>query len=253
MPAQYAHYRFGREALPALPGEARQIIQRFRRLYDMGQQGPDIFFYHNPLWKTPAGGLGHSFHGQSGQEFFSRVPADSEGARAYLFGLLGHYCLDSMCHPFVNKMDESGEAAHVALEKEFDRYLMAADGLAQPHTQNLSGRIRLTRGECVTVSGFYPPATAGNVNQSVRHMRWALAFLSSQKRDKHEKLVKRVKPGLLEHFIPTEPIASFARMDSELLARYNRAMKAYPGLAQQLLDHMHTGADLGEDFLPRFG
>lgn len=42
MPASYAHYRFGKQVLPALPAEIRQNIQRFRRLYDMGLQGPDF-------------------------------------------------------------------------------------------------------------------------------------------------------------------------------------------------------------------
>ncbi len=255
MPSQYAHSRFGKQALPALPGEARQIIQRFRRLYDMGQQGPDFFFYYNPLWQTAAGNLGQHFHSQSGQEFFTRVcaQADTEAAKAYLFGLLGHYCLDSASHPFVNKMDAGREAPHVALEKEFDRYLMAADGIDAPASYDMSSKIRLTRGECVTVAGFYPPATPGSVNQGVRHMRWALGFLSGKDREKREKLVKKAKPGLAEHFIPVEPVTAFARMDSELLARYNQAMRAYPGMMTQLISHMKTGEPLGEDFAPQFG
>ena len=52
MTANYAHYRFGKQLLPQLPADVRQCIQRFRRMYDMGLHGPDIFFYHNPLMKS---------------------------------------------------------------------------------------------------------------------------------------------------------------------------------------------------------
>ena len=92
MPANYAHYRFGKLALPKLPAEARQCIGRFRRLYDIGLHGPDIFFYYNPAIDTAVGQLGHSYHTHSGQLFFSAActKADSEAAKAYLLGVLGH-------------------------------------------------------------------------------------------------------------------------------------------------------------------
>ncbi len=255
MPSQYAHYRFGKQAFQSLPQEAKQCIQRFRRLYEMGQQGPDIFFYFNPLWKTAAGELGHSFHTQTGQEFFTQAcaQATSEAARAYLFGVLGHYCLDSLSHPFVNRVVSSGEAGHVPLEKEFDRYLMATDKLPQPHTQDLSDRIKLTRGECVTVASMYAPATAGNVHQSVRFMAFALRFLSHKDREKREKLLRRINPKLVEHMIPDEPVEEFARMDSELLVRYKWAMEKYPDMVSQLIAHMNGGEPLGEDFSGTFG
>lgn len=44
MPANYAHYRFGKQLLSGMCPNDRRSIQRFRRLYDMGLHGPDIFF-----------------------------------------------------------------------------------------------------------------------------------------------------------------------------------------------------------------
>lgn len=255
MPASYAHYRFGRQVLAAMPPEARQDIQRFRRMYDMGLYGPDIFFYFNPLMPTSVGALGKAFHRQSGQEFFTRAcaAATSEAARAYLYGLLAHYCLDTACHPFVIKMHESGEAAHAALESEFDRYLMAMDSITAPHTHDVTRHMKLTRGECMTVASFYPPATGANVSQSVKLMGFALRFLAGGNREKREKLLVKLKPDITDHMIPEEPIAAFARMDSELLARFNRAVKQYPVLLAQLTAHRTTGEPLGEDFTPSFG
>ena len=255
MPANYAHYRFGKQVLPALPANVRQCIQRFRRMYDVGLHGPDIFFYYNPLAKTAVGDLGNQFHAQTGQEFFTRVcsQADSEAARAYLYGLLGHYCLDSICHPFVQKMVNIGEATHVALESEFERHLLQKDGLIPPHTQDCTRHMKLTRGECMTVAGFYPPATGGNVSQSVRIMAWGSRFLTNPNRERTEKLLKKVKPSILENLIPEEEVPDFAFMIGELQDLYDKAVEQYPILLDQLLTHMKTGEPLGEAFAPDFG
>lgn len=255
MPSSYAHYRFGKQVLSAMPAEAKQCVTRFRRMYDLGTQGPDFFFYFNPLCSTTIGGLGSHFHTQSGQRFFEGAcrAATSEAARAYLYGLLCHYCLDSACHPFVEAKDSSGEAGHVALESEFDRYLLAMDGVESPHTHNLSSKMKLTRGECMTVATFYPPATGANVHQAVGFMAFALQFLANPHRSRIRRLLKLVKPSLQDSLIPEEPVEAFARMDSELLARFNRAVKGYPAMLEQLMAHMATGELLGEDFQPPFG
>lgn len=255
MPAFYAHYRLGRLALPELPGDVRQSIQRFRRLYDMGLQGPDFFFYHNPFFSTAARDLGHKFHCQTGQEFFAQActQATSEAARVYLYGLLGHYCLDSLCHPFINKMEADGLAVHSPLESEFERYLLELDGKSPAHTQEFHKRIKLTRGECVTVSGFFPPAAPGAVWQAVKFMALYTRFLNQKNRDRAEKLLKFIKPSLQDHLIPLEPDPAYLRMDSELLARFNRGMKNYPQMLQQLTACLQNGEPLGEDFAPRFG
>ena len=254
MPASYAHYRFGKLLLPELPGDVRQCVQRFRRMYDAGLHGPDIFFYHNPFLDTPAGKLAKQYHRQDGQTFFSQAcaAADSEAARAYLYGLLAHYCLDAVCHPFVDKMANSGAAGHIRLEAEFDRYLMAMDGIPEPHRHDMTKHLKLTRGECMTVAGFYPPATGAEVSQSVRFMGFALRFLAGGSREKREKLLRKLKPSVCDFFIPEQPVTDFARMDSELLARFNRACKQYPQLLAQLEACRKSGKPLGEEFAPNF-
>lgn len=255
MPSTYAHYRFGKQLLPTLPQDVQQCITRFRRMYDMGLQGPDFFFYHNPFLKTAAGALGHTFHSQSGQAFFTAAckAASTEAARAYLYGLLAHYCLDSQCHPFIEQKVKAGEGKHIPMEKEFERYLMELDGLENPHTQDLGRKIRLTRGECVTVAAFYPPATPGEVNSSVKFMAIALSFLAGKKRGFIGKILEKSYPSLLEHAIPEEADSTAQRTNSELLARFNRCLREYPQLLSQLEAHRKTGEELGENFAPTFG
>ncbi len=255
MPASYAHYRFGKLVLPGLPADVRQCVQRFRRMYDMGLQGPDIFFYYNPFVTNSAEKLASRFHGLSGQAFFSQAvrTADSEAARAYLYGLLAHYCLDAACHPFVNQMEKAGEARHIPLESEFERYLMAQDGIAEPHRYDVTRFMKLTRGECMTVARFYPTVTGGMVSRSLFLMTRCLRFLRGGSREQREKLLKKASASLAEHFIPTEPVAAWSRMDSELLARFNRGLRQYPELLRQLEESRKADKALGEDFAPIFG
>lgn len=255
MPANYAHYRFGKLVLPALPADVRQCIQRFRRMYDMGLHGPDIFFYYNPLMKTAVGDLSGKFHMQTGQEFFPKActAATSEAARAYLYGLLGHYCLDSLCHPYVQKIVDIREATHVALESEFDRYLLELDKEPSPHTYDMSRRFKLTRGECMTVAEFYPPATGSNVSQSVKVMAFCSKFLASPNRQSHEKLLKKLKPELCDQLLPEAEVEELALYIQELKALFDQAVECYPLLLEQLTAHMRTGEPLGRDFAQNFG
>ena len=43
MPANYAHYRFGKLVLQEMPPQTKRLVQRFRRLFEVGLYGPDFF------------------------------------------------------------------------------------------------------------------------------------------------------------------------------------------------------------------
>jgi len=255
MPAVYAHNRFGKLLLPELPPDVRQCIQRFRRMYDTGLQGPDLFFYHNPFAQTAIGSLGYAFHCQTGQEFFTRAcaSADSEAAQAYLYGLLAHYCLDSVCHPFVNKLVSIGEARHIDLESEFERVLMAQDGISEPHIHDRSQYIRLTRGECMTAAAFFPPASGGDIHRCIRFLGISLRFLGRRNRATVEKLVRRFAPKYLEHLIPLAEQEEYIFAIGELQDCFQKALVLYPRLLSQLQAYQKDGIPLGEDFAPDFG
>lgn len=255
MPAYYAHYRMGKLVLPELPAPIRQSISRFRPLFDMGLQGPDFFFFRNLAATAKGADLGHKAHCMTGEEFFSQacIQGTSEAARVYLYGLLGHYLLDSVCHPFVNQVAQSGKVSHSALESEFERYLLEMDGKRPAWCQDFASHIRLTRGECVTVAAFFPPATPGVVWQGVRGMSLSYRFLNQKNRPRAVKLLRWVNKSLLDHLIPQEPVEALAREDSELMARFTRCCKAYPRYLEQLLAHLEAGESLGQDFAFPFG
>ena len=255
MPASYAHYRFGKLLLPTLPADVRQTIQRFRRMYDMGLQGPDFFFYYNPFLTTATGQLGKAFHSQTGQEFFLNAckAASSEAAEAYLYGLLAHYCLDSVCHPFINQLVTIGEAEHVALESEFDRLLLVRDKEPSPHTFDMSRYFRVTRGECMTIADFYSGATGSKVSRSIRFMRFFTRLLCHPNRKLRTAILEKTKPDLCSYSIPAKENPELVPYTWELYDLYSQAMEHYPLLLQQLQAYLEKGAPLGADFSQSFG
>lgn len=261
MPSHYAHYRFGALATANMSPEDRRRVQRFRQLYDVGLHGPDLFFYHNIFLRDSTVELGKKFHRQTGEEFFSRVCKrlrlePNEAAMAYLYGVLTHYCLDSVCHPFVNAIAEEGRIGHIELETEFDRYLLTLDGRKPAHTFDGSPHMKLTRGECETVASFYPPATSAVVNRSIRNMAFCVKTLASPKgiRKNAVNLAVKLSGGkLASHVMTRSPNPKCAHLDKELKALYDQALEKYPRMLTALNAHLSHNAPLGEDFEHIFG
>jgi len=258
MPSNYAHYRFGGLALEALPIEVRRPIQRFRRAFDVGLHGPDLLFYYNPFWKNPVGQMGSDFHKKTGREFFTAAcaalkSAPSEMGTVYLCGLLAHYCLDAACHPYVTQMQNAGVVRHAELETDFDRYLLRLDGRVPPHLQCINDHMKLTRGECVTVSQFFPPATPAQINSSIRNMRIHTKLLSHKKRGLLEAVLKLTNENVQDHVMARKPNPRCEALHPELMKHYTAALERYPDMLAQLLFHIEQDIPLGEDFDPTFG
>ena len=121
MPSTYAHYRFGTQLIATMPPKTQRTVIRFRQLYDMGLHGPDILFYQSLL---PGTKLSDKFHAQTGKAFFERACRNirlnpSEGARAYLYGVLAHYALDSLSSPFIHRMAREKNISEESIATEF--------------------------------------------------------------------------------------------------------------------------------------
>lgn len=259
MPSCYAHYRFGTHLLPMLPREIRQLVDRHRSLFDMGLHGPDPFTYYAPGLKNRIEPLSDQFHAQSGAVFFARVcrrcrMEPSEPALAYLYGLLAHYCLDTLCHPFVYQHTRDGALSHMALETEFDRYLLEKDGRLPPHTQDCSDHIRLTPAECEVIAGFYPQVTGAVIAQCARNMALSTRLLAGSNPLYRKAMIAVLGlTGQYSQMVRTEgPDPRCAHLDGELDGLFEEALALYPRLLAQLTDHLRHGAPLGEDFAPAF-
>jgi len=117
LPGLITHYICGQATIDALgaleTSGARKLagtLRKNRQLFNVGAQGPDVFFYYLPcLYKRRLFGLGSRMHNKNISEFFAvyirlteNLPKDKRaGAVAYLAGYLTHYALDCAAHPYI--------------------------------------------------------------------------------------------------------------------------------------------------------
>lgn len=140
MPGFVTHYIFGRETYHKL-----KLTQQKRNLYDnraaygLGLQGPDLFFYYLPSYVLHGHNIGALAHTSETNAFFRGLlqsytsfssKTDRDIAEAYLTGFLGHYLLDTTCHPYIYAASHyQGKAKdyfshHAYLEMDIDTALL---------------------------------------------------------------------------------------------------------------------------------
>lgn len=261
MPATYAHYRFGAQMLRRMPGDVCRTAKRHRRLYDVGLHGPDLFFFYRPACSTKIGRLGSKYHRQTGREFFARVCRNlrmepSEAGKAYLYGILCHYALDSHCHPLVEQYSWEGIATHTRVETEFDRFLMEQDGRKPPCHMGLTGHMVLTQEETGIVSRFYPGAEAKHIRESLDGMVRIRKVLEMPKSPVRTLVIKTMSAGsetFRDMVTDGQPDAVCRELDGPLFERYSQAADVFPRMLLQLSAHLAYNAPLGAEFDPIFG
>lgn len=255
MPGLYAHYRFGKSVLPLLSPDQQRTARRFRQLFDMGLHGPDVFYYADPLGLRSNGKLGKKFHSQTGQLFFEHVLRSvklkpSEGAMAYLYGLLAHYALDAMTQPFITK-NTTKDLTDLQIMAEFDRYLLVLDGKTPAHLYDGSRHIQLTAGECQTVAALYPGVSAAMVEACVKNMArctHSLVMPKGKARDLKTIMLHLSARETAHRMISTHPNRACAPLDPSLLRLYELAQKRYCVLVEQMHAHLRNNSPLGADF-----
>lgn len=261
MPATYAHYRFGSQMLCRMPADVCRTAKRHRHLFDVGLHGPDLFYFYRPMFSTRIGKLGYKFHGQTGREFFSRVCRGlrlepSEEGQAYLYGVLCHYALDSHCHPLIVEKSREGIASHSRIETEFDRFLMAMDGIELPGGMRLTKHMALEEEACAVVSRFYPGTDSSHIRESLKSMVAIRKALELPKGALRTTVIKTMSAGsetFRDMVVGPEPDPACQELNQPLFERYEQAGKAFPEMVLQLGAHLTYNAPLGEDFAPVFG
>ncbi len=175
MPAAYAHYRFGQAVLDCLPQSEQACIQAHRQLFDIGVHGPDILFYYRPVSSNPVSRLGNHIHTLPGTFWFPqmwevvRQHPESGAHRAFLYGFLCHYALDSACHGYINQVGRESAFSHSQLETELDRYFLIADG-KNPMRFKPTGHLHPSEENATVIADFFPQLSAREVRESLRTM-----------------------------------------------------------------------------------
>lgn len=237
MPGFTTHYLLGMKAYNDMPNnQLKYIIAKYRWLYQLGLQGPDIFFYNIPILRhRDYRNVGSYMHENHVNDFFvtylkrlSQIKSKQqrEQATAYFCGYLCHYVGDFICHPYVygrifydpNNPSNFHHGLHAALENDIDALLLRKYKKKKPSQFNQAATICLNGLELQFISHFlsgcinetyYPinyrnnfQVTPAMVHRSIIAMRFGcrtLADPSGKKKDRIE---------FLEHIFFKNPIAS---------------------------------------------
>ncbi|UTC68418.1 MULTISPECIES: zinc dependent phospholipase C family protein [unclassified Treponema] len=160
MPDFYSHYAHGQKVFDLLPAEIKGVISN-RNLYNLGLQGPDFLYFHKPFKKNdnPVLDLASDIHNKNCTDFFNSVlnkitirPNTDEFS--YIMGFVGHFGLDSCCHPYVNSMVTEMNLNHAEIEMEFEKFLLKEDG-KPPFKYKAHQYINITKKEAEAVAAIY--------------------------------------------------------------------------------------------------
>jgi len=260
MPSSYAHYRFGCQTAAFLPDKVQLCVVQQRHLYEIGLHGPDFLFFRNPLFLDRLYKLGLLVHRIPGKVFFENAAASivkdpTPGQISYLFGVLNHFVLDSICHPYVNQIAQSKKAGHIELETEFDRKLMLLDGVKKPYHQKLTGHICLkNKQDPYDIALFYPGASPADIRTCFR-LFCLVGNLCALPFTPLRKLLTSGKCGATakEMVMHIEDNPNCTPYIPELLALYQQALGLFPKLSENLYAHLTNHVPLQEEFDLIFG
>lgn len=173
MPGFTTHYLFGVKAYNDLPNNyLKHVISKYRWLYQLGLQGPDIFFYNIPILRhRDYRNVGSYMHDYHVNDFFRTCLAEISGIKSkqqreqaisYCAGFLCHYIADSVCHPYVygriqNEAESEGlgiHGLHAQLENDIDAILLWKFKKKKPSEFNQTATICLNGQEIQFISTF---------------------------------------------------------------------------------------------------
>ena len=248
MPGFTTHYIFGMKAYNDMPfTPLKHTIAKYRWLYQLGLQGPDMFFYNIPILRhRDYRNVGSYMHEHKVNAFFEcclrrigtiRSRQQQEEAISYLAGFMNHYIADSICHPYVYRRigypvdapTSMHHGMHAHLENELDAILLWKYKKKKPSEFNQTATICLNGQEIQFISHFlascinetYYPITYRNNFQvtpaMVHRSIWALRFGCRTLSDKTGK--KKFGIAQVESIFVNHPVAS-AKMVTDSVTDY---------------------------------
>jgi len=237
MPGFTTHYILGMKAYNDMPNtQLRFIIAKYRWLYQLGLQGPDMFFYNIPILRhRDYRNVGSYMHEHHIRDFFacylrnlSEITSrqQREEGLSYFCGYLCHYIGDSICHPYVygrigydvKAPSVQAHGRHAALENDIDALLLMKYKKKKPSQFNQAATICLNGMEIQFISRFlskcinetYYPITYSNnfqvsprmVHRSILAMKFGCRTLADPSSRKRNGI------AFVEHLFLNTPVAS---------------------------------------------
>ncbi len=255
MPAFYAHYHFGEVVLKELRTNVKQIVLAHRELFDIGVQGPDIFFYYHPLKKNEVNSFGHTMHHSNASDFFKKTRRymaayndHKDAMLSYLLGFLAHFVQDSIYHPYIAKKVQVSDVSHFAIESEYDRHLMAVD----KRPEGAVDEIMPTNFNATIIQRFFPELSTKTVLTSIKGIKRYNSILLARNPIKVASLSKAMDivgaSDFKDHLITSKKNKKCLDSDLRMDKLERVAKDLYLDLASALIAFLNGQGDLDERF-----
>lgn len=241
MPGFAVHYLFGEETINNYDNDlVRKSVDRYRDVYNLGLQGPDLFFYFfiSPVFfKKNVGSIMHridiGLFKKNYIELLDRIDDREKSmiALSYFAGFIGHCTLDKICHPYVYAVtdyahkDKNYFAKHVELETEIDSIYIKKYKDIDLYGFNCRYTVNLDNAEIDVVAEIFSQAVTKTYtdvslskNMMIFVIRFYLFFLNIFK-DKCG--IKKKIVRIVERFILRKQLISPLFVEREIEIKYD--------------------------------
>lgn len=261
MPTTYAHWRFGDKCIRMLPDDLQNIILNNRAIFDYGVHGPDIFFYYNCLKHNEVNRYGSAMHDIPYKDTLAQIKENfkktenKDMALSYLLGFTCHFTLDSYCHGFIEKVDETMPYSHGKIESQFDRYLLIKDGF-NPVTKSVTDMFHPDEKMAKVISGLFNKFDEDIIYKTLKDQKLYLNLLKDNSDIKRFFLTTAMDiakvPSFRDLLITKENVEELKPVNIRLNKYFDMALKHYPVLADSLIGYLSDKNELNTYFKHNF-
>ena len=261
MPTTYAHWRFGDKCIRMLPDDLQNIILNNRAIFDYGVHGPDIFFYYNCLKHNEVNRYGSAMHDIPYKDTLAQIKENfkktenKDMALSYLLGFTCHFTLDSYCHGFIEKVDETMPYSHGKIESQFDRYLLIKDGF-NPVTKSVTDMFHPDKKMAKVISGRFNKFDEDIIYKTLKDQKLYLNLLKDNSDIKRFFLTTAMDiakvPSFKDLLITKENVEELKPVNIRLNKYFDMALKHYPVLADSLIGYLSDKNELNTYFKHNF-
>ena len=261
MPTTYAHWRFGDKCIRMLPDDLQNIILNNRAIFDYGVHGPDIFFYYNCLKHNEVNRYGSAMHDIPYKDTLAQIKENfkktenKDMALSYLLGFTCHFTLDSYCHGFIEKVDETMPYSHGKIESQFDRYLLIKDGF-NPVTKSVTDMFHPDKKMAKVISGLFNKFDEDIIYKTLKDQKLYLNLLKDNSDIKRFFLTTAMDiakvPSFKDLLITKENVEELKPINIRLNKYFDMALKHYPVLADYLIGYLSDKNELNTYFKHNF-
>ncbi|MBR2861052.1 MAG: hypothetical protein IKB86_04365 [Clostridia bacterium] len=213
MPGFFTHYIAGQKVYEALPANVKECIDKRKRVFDLGLQGPDFFNYFGaPLKGDPSlHRMAMMLHERSVDEWMSLIyryiakqeDADKEIILPYFYGYIIHYAIDCAVNPYIlyrsgfvtpnAPLPERFGIYRKRISNAIDQTILKKYMDKTPSEVKVDDMFWVTYDELLEVCRMYPVNIKTVYGKDVSREEVIKAY-----QDMNAGMKKRIKPGLLK-------------------------------------------------------